>query len=233
MVRLTLAHSTAIFCLRRVGFMAVMAGDCAKSDPHSLNSVVNFQLLIIFYPGCLTTQFKLAYALMKVSQTNDEIHTLNFPGCDGSKRVVKPDVVNVQMIQNLWVEVHQDANDARDVIVQLEDSSIFTALFVTPAYLTRQMELTYELARDIPDTVPVRFAALDTAHVLVPDLNRDTIEDTLDNLFAMDIFESVFTRVTEDEAETPPTDPLTTYGNGRRATQEVAAVVLQEVLVVE
>lgn len=154
-------------------------------------------------------------------------------GVTGVIPVVKRDVVNIQMIQNLWVEVHQDANDARDVIVQLEDGSIFTALFVTPAYLMRQMELTYELSRDIPDTVPVRFAALDTAHVLVPDLNRDTIEDTLDNLVAMDIFESLFTRVTEDNAETRPTDPSTIYGNGRRATQEVAAVVLQEVLVVE
>jgi hypothetical protein len=141
--------------------------------------------------------------------------------------------MNIQMIQNLWVELHQDDAEARDVIVQLEDGSIFATIFVTPSYLQRQMELTYELAQDIPDTVPVRFAALDTPHVLVSNLERDTIEDTLDNLFAMDIFESLFTRVTEDETEAPPATASTIYGSGRRATQEVAAVVLQEVLVVE
>lgn len=139
------------------------------------------------------------------------------------------ELLNIQMIRNLWIEVHQDDNDARDVIVQLEDGSIYTALFVTSPYLFRQMDLTYRLAKDIPDTIPVKFAALDTPHVFVETLNRETIEDTLDNLFAMDIFESLFTRVTEDE-NLPTTTPLST---GQRATQEVAAVVLQEVLVVE
>lgn len=138
------------------------------------------------------------------------------------------DLLNIQMLQDLWIEIHQDDNDARDVIVQLEDGSLHTALFVTPAYLFRQMDLTYRLSQDIPDTVPVKFAALDTPHVLVEDLNRDTIEDTLDNLFALDIFESLFTRVTEEDA--PETVPVHT---GQRATQEVAAVVLSEVLVVE
>jgi hypothetical protein len=143
----------------------------------------------------------------------------------------RPELLNIQMIQNLWIEVHQDDPDARDVIVQLEDGSIHTTLFVTPAYLLRQMDLTYRLAQDIPDTIPVKFAVLDTPHVLVENLNRDTIEDTLDNLSAMDIFESLFTRVTEDE-NTPSTTPVNT-SVGQRATQEVAAVVLQEVLVVE
>jgi hypothetical protein len=141
------------------------------------------------------------------------------------------ELLNIQMIQNLWIEVHQDDNDARDVIVQLEDDSIHTTLFVTPSYLLRQMQLTYELAQDIPDTVPVKFAVLDTPHVLVENLTRDTIEDTLDNLFAMDIFESLFTRVTEEEPS--PNSEVLVAPMGQRATQEVAAVVLQEVLVVE
>jgi hypothetical protein len=142
----------------------------------------------------------------------------------------EPQLINLQMIQNLWIELHHDANDARDVIVQFEDGSIFTALFVTPEYLMRQMELTFQLAQQIPDAVPVRFVALDTPHVLLERLDRDLIEDTIDTLMAMDTFGSLFTRVTEtpDEVE----QPETTIG-GRRATQEVAAVVLQDVLFVE
>ncbi len=148
--------------------------------------------------------------------------------------MVQPPVrnVNVQMMVNVWIEVHQDDRDARDVIVQLEDGAIYTALFVTPAYLLRQMELTSELCHQIPDAVPVRFAALDVPHVLVENLSREMIEDTLDSLFAMDIFESMFTRVTE-ELETTSNLTSATNGTGRRATQEVAAVVLHEVLVVE
>jgi hypothetical protein len=145
--------------------------------------------------------------------------------------MVGRELLNIQMIENLWIEVHQDDNDARDVIVQLEDGSIHTTLFVTPSYLLRQMQLTYELAQDIPDTVPVKFAVLDTPHVLVENLTRDTIEDTLDNLFAMDIFESLFTRVTDDEPSA--NSEVLVSPMGQRATQEVAAVVLQEVLVVE
>ncbi|MBC8099143.1 MAG: hypothetical protein H7Y11_06850 [Armatimonadetes bacterium] len=136
---------------------------------------------------------------------------------------------NMQMIRSLWVELHEHDNEARDVIVQLENDAIYTALFVTPAYLLHQMELTHALSSQIPDMLPVRFAALDTPHVLVHDLTRETIEDTLDNLFVMDVFESLFTLVTEEDANAH----LTTTTTGRRATQEVAAVVLQDVLVVE
>ncbi len=140
-------------------------------------------------------------------------------------------IANIQMIQKIWIELHQDSNDARDVIVQFEDGSIFTALFVTPDYFKRQMELSYQLAQQIPDAMPVKFAALDTPHVLLEKLDRELIEDTIDTLMAMDIFESLFTRVTETPDEVEQTDTLTI--SGRRATQEVAAVVLQDVLVVE
>ena len=131
----------------------------------------------------------------------------------------------------VWVEKHDDDADARDVIVAMEDGTIFTALFVTPAFLQRQMKLTYDLCTQIPNTLPVRFAALDTPHIVIESLERDAIEDTVDNLLAMEVFAGVFTQVTESELET--TEAPTTSGNGRRATQEVAAVVLSDVLVVE
>jgi hypothetical protein len=65
----------------------------------------------------------------------------------------------------------------------------------------------------------------------VESLERESIEDTVDNLIALETFGSVFTRVTETLEETAQT--ATKKGEGRRATQEVAAVVLTEVLVVE
>ena len=131
----------------------------------------------------------------------------------------------------VWVESHAGDNDARDVIVEMEDGVIYTAVFVTPTYLNRQMELTLEVCKQVPDTAPVRFAAVDTPHIVLESLERDTIEDTIDNLIAMDVFECVFTQVTErPDHETMTT---TSNGNGRRATQEVAAVVLSDVLVVE
>ena len=40
---------------------------------------------------------------------------------------------------------------------------------------------------------------LDTPHIIVDDLELKFIEDTIDNMVAQDVFESFFTRVTEDE----------------------------------
>lgn len=137
---------------------------------------------------------------------------------------------DLRMPSRVLIEVHGSDNDARDVIVEMEDGVIYTAVFVTMAYLRRQMELTLEVCQQLPDTTPVSFATLDTPHIVVEDLDRDTIEDTIDNLLAMEVFASVFTQVTEDENDTETT---TTNGSGRRATQEVAAVVLSDVLVVE
>ncbi|PJF21371.1 MAG: hypothetical protein CUN56_11445 [Phototrophicales bacterium] len=135
-------------------------------------------------------------------------------------------LTNVQIPVQVWIENHSGDLDACDVIVEMEDGMIFTALFVTIPYLQRQMQLTYDLSRQIEDTIPAKFVALDTPHILVDSLDRDSIEDTIDNLLAMEIFESVFTQVTES-----PTTTTTT--TGQRATQEVAAVVLSDVLMVD
>jgi len=128
--------------------------------------------------------------------------------------------------EHIWFELHHE-EDACDVIVKMEDGNVYTALFITTTYLQRQMQLNYEISSQLPDTPPVRYCALETPHILVPDLHRDTIEDTIDNLLALDVFEGHFTRVTDDKT---PTDTTTT--EGKRATQEVAAVVISDVLVV-
>lgn len=139
--------------------------------------------------------------------------------------------VDIRIPEKVLIELHAGDNEARDVIVQMEGGTIYTSVFVTLNYLKRQMTLTHDLCSQVPDTVPSRFAALEVPHIIVDSLEREDIEDTIDNLQAMEIFESVFTRVTESAEEIEAT--TTSNGNGRRATQEVAAVVLSDVLVVE
>lgn len=136
----------------------------------------------------------------------------------------------LEIPKRIWIELHTDTAvpDSCDVIVETDSGKLYTALFVTFPYLQRQMDLTYTVSKQIPDTPPVRYAVLETPHILVENLERDTIEDTIDNLLALDVFEGLFTLVTEDEETAARTTDA-----GKRATTEVAAVVLSEVLVVE
>lgn len=132
--------------------------------------------------------------------------------------------MNIQMVRipsRIWIEMHDAIErDSCDVIVEMEDGSYYSALFVTVPYLQRQMELTFDVSQQIPDTPAIRYAAMDTPHVLVENLERDTIEDAIDNLLVLDTFETIFNLVLdEDEDE-----------DARARTAEVAAVVLTEVL---
>jgi hypothetical protein len=137
----------------------------------------------------------------------------------------------IEIPKHIWIEMHQDMAepDSCDVIVETENHKIYTALFVTIPYFQRQMQLSYTVSKQIPDTVPVRYAVLDTPHVVVENISRDCIEDTIDNLCALDVFETVFTLVTEPEEN----EPTRTPSAGKRATTEVAAVVISDVLVVD
>ncbi|MCS7072102.1 MAG: hypothetical protein NZM00_11390, partial [Anaerolinea sp.] len=141
--------------------------------------------------------------------------------------------LNVLIPRRIWIELYDDGEpDACDVIVEMENGVYYTAMFCTPPYLMRQMDLTFEVSKTLNDVPPARYAAFETPHVLVPSLDREIIEDTIDNLLALDTFGTIFVQVTDEEgAETglPQTYGLTS----KRATAEVAAVVLTEVLKVE
>lgn len=136
--------------------------------------------------------------------------------------------------ERIWIEMHDAAEaDACDVIVEMEDGAYYTAMFVTTPYLERQMDLSYQIGKHLPDTPAVRYAAFETPHILVPNLNRDTIEDIIDNLLALDTFYTMFTQVTEDENAADEVEFSTvpvTKSSGKLATAEVAAVVVTEVL---
>jgi len=134
--------------------------------------------------------------------------------------------------EKVWFEVN-DEGDACDALVCMDDGTVYTALFVTFEYLQRQLELHFQMTQQMSESPDVPYYVLDTPHILVPDLTREIIEDTIDALMVQDVFESHFTRVTEQENDTTSSEPPRTNGDGRRATQEVAAVVISDVLMVE
>lgn len=128
--------------------------------------------------------------------------------------------------ENVWFELHRE-KDACDVLVQMDDGTVYTALFALASYLQRQMDLQLQVTQQLHDTPQVRYCVIDTPHIIVDELSHDVIEDTIDNLIALDVFESHFIRVTENN------DSSRTMGGGERATQEVAAVVISDVLVTQ
>lgn len=130
------------------------------------------------------------------------------------------------MITNhVWVEKSEPAeDDVCDVIVRMEDGSHYTAVFVTMAWLRRQLELGYHGACDHPHCHPVRYVALDTPHVVVDDLECDTLLDAIDCMIDLETFASCFTRVNGDEA---------VHRGGVRTpcvTHEMVTVVIHDVL---
>jgi len=143
-------------------------------------------------------------------------------------------VLNVMIPCRIWIEMYDGGeSDACDVIVEMENGVYFTAMFCTLPYLVRQMDLTYEVSKTLNDVPPARYAAFETPHVLVPSLDRDIIEDTIDNLLALDTFGTVFTQVTDEDDGDEPESQAATSSTTKRATAEVAAVVLTEVLKVD
>ena len=134
------------------------------------------------------------------------------------------DMINVP--EKIHCEMH-DEGDACDVIVRMDDGSVYTALFATLSYIHRQLSLTWMVTESIPETPPVRYAVLDTPHIIVEELQLSIIEDTIDNLVAQHVFESLFTRVTEDEEA----DAKLTANSSQLATQEIAQAVIDDVLV--
>ncbi len=128
--------------------------------------------------------------------------------------------------EEIFCEMQED-RDACDVIVKMEDGTVYTALFATISYIHRQLELTWMVTESIPETPAVRYAVLDTPHIVVEKLTGSIIEDTIDNLLAQGVFESLFTRVTQNEKA----GAKYVNNNGQLATQEIARAVIKEVLV--
>ena len=104
------------------------------------------------------------------------------------------------MIKHIWIEGQGTAQfENADVLVQTEDDLLWSASFVTIPYLQKQMEVTREVAGGFKNMPAIRFTAIETPHVIVDDLLQDTIEDTIDNLMTLGMFESIFALYEEDQ----------------------------------
>jgi hypothetical protein len=113
------------------------------------------------------------------------------------------------LIKRVWIESEPEIGfdpktDSADVLVEMVDSKLWQAHFVTLAHLQQEMELSLDVARQHNRALaPTRFLALETPHVIVEELTSEIIEDVVDNLMALGVFESVFAEFTSE-----PKDPL-------------------------
>jgi hypothetical protein len=115
------------------------------------------------------------------------------------------------LIKRVWIEPEailgfDPKTDSVDVLVEMEDNKLWQAHFVTLAHLQQEMQLSLDVAREHNQSLaPTTFLALETPHVIVAMLTADIIEDVIDNLMALGVFESVFA---EFETEARDTDTV-------------------------
>lgn len=113
------------------------------------------------------------------------------------------------MIDRVWIEGtalagFDPTQDSATVTVKTEDGHLWAAEFVTLPYLAHQMKVSRDMAMSMsPVAAPTPFAAIESPHVIVENLNQDTIEDAIDNMMTLGSFESVFALQVE-EAEIEP-----------------------------
>jgi hypothetical protein len=102
------------------------------------------------------------------------------------------------LVKRVWIEPEpllgfDPERDCADVLVEMEDQRLWQAHFVTIAHLQQEMQLSLDVAREHDRTLAAtQFLALETPHVIVEHLTADIIEDVVDNLMALGVFESVF-----------------------------------------
>lgn len=112
------------------------------------------------------------------------------------------------LIKRVWIEPEtivgfDPKTDSADVLVEMEDNKMWQAHFVTLAHLQEEMQLSLEVAREHNKALaPTSFLALETPHVIVEMLTDDIIEDVIDNLMALGVFESVFAQFETEARDT-------------------------------
>ncbi|MBN1680074.1 MAG: hypothetical protein JW966_07265 [Anaerolineae bacterium] len=109
------------------------------------------------------------------------------------------------LVKHVWIDQspQNDFNpltDSADVLVEMEDGRLWQARFVTLAYLKQEMQLSLDVVHSHKRTLAqTAFLALETPHVIVENLLHVTIEDIVDNLVVLGVFESVFALIANDD----------------------------------
>lgn len=102
------------------------------------------------------------------------------------------------LVKRVWIEHEPELafdpyKDSADVLVEMEDGRLWQAHFVTLAHLREELQLSLTVAKEHRRALaPTGFLALETPHVVAENLHQDTIEDVVDNLVVLGVFESVF-----------------------------------------
>ncbi|NDJ76283.1 MAG: hypothetical protein GYB65_08480 [Chloroflexi bacterium] len=109
-------------------------------------------------------------------------------------------------VKRVWID-HDPADKfdpktgSADVLVEMENGQLWQARFVTLPHLQQDLQLSLEVARDLNRALaPTPFLALETPHVIVHELSQDVIEDVVDNMLVLDVFESIFFQPEPKEA---------------------------------
>ncbi|NPV66095.1 MAG: hypothetical protein HPY64_02990 [Anaerolineae bacterium] len=101
-------------------------------------------------------------------------------------------------VKRVWLDDTEGMRTGSvDVLAEMDDQSLWMARFVTIPYLQEQMDYGLQASRSLRNTPEVRYATIETRHIIVDRLDIDTIEDVIDNLLALDVFESMFALVSD------------------------------------
>ncbi|MCD4686441.1 MAG: hypothetical protein K8S97_10950 [Anaerolineae bacterium] len=109
------------------------------------------------------------------------------------------------LIKRVWIERIPGAdvdpkNGFADVLVEVEGDELWQAQFVTLSHLRQEMQLSLDVARAYDKTLwTTQFIALETPHVIVDQITQETIENVVDNLMALGVFESIFKELSHYE----------------------------------
>lgn len=112
-------------------------------------------------------------------------------------------------VKRVWIEPEpkigfDPLNDSADVLVEMEDSRLWQAHFVTLPHLQQEMQLSLDVARQHSGALALmQFLALETPHVIVEKLTPDVIEDVVDNLMVLGVFENVFVEFASEAGPLP------------------------------
>jgi hypothetical protein len=99
-------------------------------------------------------------------------------------------------VKRVWIDDTEELKEGSvDVLAEMEDRTLWMARFVTIPYLKEQMDYGLQVSQGFNNTPAARYATIETRHVIVDRLDIDTIEDVIDNLLALDVFESMFAPV--------------------------------------
>lgn len=105
-------------------------------------------------------------------------------------------------VKHVWIDETEGLQQGSvDVLAEMEDETMWLARFVTIPYLQQQMDYSRDVSEQLADMPETRYATIETRHVVVDRLDPDTIEDVIDNLLALDVFESMFAPISGEQLD--------------------------------